>query len=108
MVANMTGGGHDGCHDYPGHLVRADSFETFFQETAPELVVEVASPRTRRYDRNREKDVYQGFGIHAHWIIDPDRDHPEMTFASPGAARCGMPVIHGSMGVCQAREGGSA
>jgi len=22
MVANMTGGGHDGCHDNPGRLVR--------------------------------------------------------------------------------------
>jgi Putative restriction endonuclease len=44
-------------------MVRAGSFETLFQETPPELVVEVASPRTRLYDRNRRKDVYQGFGI---------------------------------------------
>src|SRR5712691_7932340 len=28
-------------------VVRADSFETFFQETPPLLAVEVASPRTR-------------------------------------------------------------
>jgi Uma2 family endonuclease len=46
-------------------VVRAPSLETFFQETPPELVVEVASPRTRLYDRNRKKDVYEGFGIPA-------------------------------------------
>jgi Uma2 family endonuclease len=50
-----------------------------FQETPPALVVEVASPRTRLYDRNRKKDVYQGFGISAYWIVDPDRDRPELT-----------------------------
>jgi Uma2 family endonuclease len=44
-------------------VVRAGSVETFFEETPPELVVEVASPRTRLYDGNRKKDIYQGFGI---------------------------------------------
>jgi Uma2 family endonuclease len=43
------------------------------------LAVEVASPRTRLYDRNRKKDVYQGFGIPACWIVQPDRDRPELT-----------------------------
>ena len=42
-------------------------------------MVEVASPRTRLYDRNRKKDVYQGFGISAYWIVEPDRDRPELT-----------------------------
>jgi Uma2 family endonuclease len=59
--------------------VRADSLQTFFQEVPPALVVEVASPRTRLYDRNRKKDVYQGFGISSYWIIEPDRDRPELT-----------------------------
>ncbi len=35
--------------------------------------------RTRLYDRNRKKDVYQGFGIPAYWIVEPDRDRPELT-----------------------------
>jgi Uma2 family endonuclease len=48
-------------------------------KVSPELVVEVASPRTRLYDRNRKKDVYQGFGIPAYWIVEPDRDRPELT-----------------------------
>jgi Uma2 family endonuclease len=60
-------------------VVRAESFETTFQETPPLLVVEVASPRTRLYDRARKKDVYEGFGIPAYWIVTPDRDAPELT-----------------------------
>jgi Uma2 family endonuclease len=59
-------------------VVRVDPFDTLFQETPPELAIEVASPRTRLYDRNRKKDVYQGFGIPAYWIIEPDRDRPEL------------------------------
>jgi Uma2 family endonuclease len=42
-------------------------------------VVEVASPRTRLYDRNRKKDIYQGFGIPAYWIVEPSLDRPELT-----------------------------
>src|SRR6202451_4047944 len=60
-------------------VVRVGSVATFFEETPPELVVEVASPRTRLYDRNRKKDIYQAFGIPAYWIVEPDRDRPELT-----------------------------
>lgn len=60
-------------------VVRADSMETVFQEEPPLLAVEVASPRTRLYDRKRKKDVYGQFGIQSYWIVDPDRDKPEMT-----------------------------
>ena len=28
---------------------------------------------------NRKKDVYGGFGIPAYWIVEPDRDRPELT-----------------------------
>jgi Uma2 family endonuclease len=60
-------------------VVRVGSLDTVFQEAPPLLVVEVASPRTRLYDRNRKKDVYQGFGIPAYWIVEPDLDRPELT-----------------------------
>jgi len=42
-------------------------------------VVEVASARTRLYDRNRKKDIYEGFGIPAYWIVEPSSDRPELT-----------------------------
>ena len=60
-------------------VVRAGSLESFFQETPPELVIEVASARTRLYDRNRKKDVYEGFGIPGYWTVEPSRDRPELT-----------------------------
>jgi len=45
----------------------------------PELVIEIASPSTARYDRNRKKAVYAEFGIPAYWIVDPDPDRPSIT-----------------------------
>ncbi len=59
-------------------MARADSLDTVFQEEPPALAVEVASPRTRLYDRNRKKDIYEGFGIPAYWIVEPDMDRPEL------------------------------
>jgi Uma2 family endonuclease len=59
-------------------VVRADSMDTVFQEQPPALAVEVASPRTRLYDRNRKKQVYEQFGIASYWIVEPDRAKPEL------------------------------
>jgi Uma2 family endonuclease len=59
-------------------VVRADSMETVFQEQPPLLAVEVASPRTRLYDRSRKKDVYGQSGIQSYWIVEPDRNRPEL------------------------------
>jgi Uma2 family endonuclease len=59
-------------------VVREGSTDTFFLERPPALAVEVASPRTRLYDRNRKKQVYEQFGIVSYWIVEPDRDKPEL------------------------------
>src|SRR5689334_7967877 len=59
-------------------VVRSESSGSVFQQTPPALAVEVASPRTRLYDRNRKKDIYEGFGIPAYWIVEPDMDRPEL------------------------------
>jgi Uma2 family endonuclease len=59
-------------------VVAADSFGTMYQEEPPALAVEVSSPSTRIYDRSRKKDVYEGFGIPAYWIVEPDRDAPRL------------------------------
>jgi Uma2 family endonuclease len=60
-------------------VVRADSMDTVFQVRPPALAVEVGSPRTRLYDRNRKKDVYEKFGIVSYWIVEPDAAKPELT-----------------------------
>lgn len=45
----------------------------------PALAIEVASPSTAMYDKNRKKDVYAGFGIPAYWIVTPSLDKPSLT-----------------------------
>lgn len=44
----------------------------------PVLAVEVASPSTAIYDRNRKKDVYAAFGIASYWIVIPDLEKPRI------------------------------
>lgn len=39
---------------------------------APDLVAEVLSPSTSRYDRKDKKRVYEHSGVKEYWIIDPD------------------------------------
>lgn len=38
---------------------------------APDLVIEILSPGTARYDKGRKKDVYEQSGVKEYWIISP-------------------------------------
>ena len=38
---------------------------------APDLVVEVLSPTTRRMDLGKKKEIYARFKVPAYWIVDP-------------------------------------
>jgi Uma2 family endonuclease len=44
----------------------------------PVLAIEIGSPSTAIYDRNRKKDVYAGFGIASYWIVTPSLDKPRL------------------------------
>jgi len=68
-------------------VVPSDSFGTMYQELPPALAVEVSSPSTQIYDRNRKKDVYESFGIPAYWIVEPDRGRPWLAVSSCATAR---------------------
>ena len=38
---------------------------------APDLVLEILSPSTSRYDRSHKKDVYEKHGVREYWIVSP-------------------------------------
>lgn len=48
------------------HLIDKDGFYG-----APELVIEVLSPSTAKYDLEDKKDIYERYGVKEYWIVDP-------------------------------------
>ena len=51
---------------------------------APDLVVEILSPSTRRRDQSLKRDVYERTGVEEYWLVDPDRAEIEV-FRREGA-----------------------
>jgi Uma2 family endonuclease len=38
----------------------------------PDLVVEIVSPESRRYDSETKRSDYERYGVREYWLIDPD------------------------------------
>jgi len=55
---------------------------------APDLVVEIVSPGTRRRDRGRKRSVYEREGVGEYWIVDPDAK--QISVLRRGAPRGGF------------------
>lgn len=51
----------------------------------PDLVVEVLSPSTRRFDKGTKMHDYERLGVKEYWLIDPDNER--MTFYISQAGR---------------------
>src|SRR2546428_4284403 len=57
------------------HVARV---EKKFIRSAPDLVVEVSSPTTRRLELVRKRELYERFGVPEYWFIDLDVDRVEI------------------------------
>jgi Uma2 family endonuclease len=57
------------------HLERV---ERKFVRSAPDIVVEVSSPTTRRLELVRKRELYERFGVPEYWYVDLDADRVEV------------------------------
>ena len=58
---------------------------------APDLVVEILSPGTRKKDLAIKRKIYARFGIQEYWIVDPDAAAVEvLTLTASGYATAGI------------------
>lgn len=60
------------------HVSGDDRFGPRIVEGPPDLVVEVASPSSRRYDLVRKRDLYERFGVREYWVVDLEAERIEV------------------------------
>ena len=51
---------------------------------APDLVIEILSPSTRRHDRLVKLGLYQRAGVREYWIVDPDNGSVQVLTLTDG------------------------
>jgi Uma2 family endonuclease len=56
----------------------AERVEKPFVRAAPDVVVEVSSPSTRRLEIVRKRELYARFGVPEYWYVDLDADRVEV------------------------------
>ena len=61
-------------------------------EGAPDLVVEVLSPKTARRDRGEKLRAYAELGVREYWIADPAVRHVELLVNRDGQFQVALPL----------------
>src|SRR5712692_4139427 len=59
--------------------------ERLLVRSAPDVVIEVSSPTTRRLELVRKRELYERFGVSEYWFIDLDADRIEVHRLESGA-----------------------
>jgi Uma2 family endonuclease len=62
---------------------RRERIEEKFISGAPDLVVEVLSPSTRRIDELIKRSIYERFGALEYWMVDPGRQTVQVFRRTP-------------------------
>lgn len=68
-------------------FIRADHLEQVekkFIRHAPDLVIEISSPSTRRLELVRKRDLYADFGVPEYWYVDIEVDRVEVYRSGDG------------------------
>ena len=63
----------------------------------PDFVIEVLSPFTEKYDRNRKKDEYAQNGVQEYWIVDADKKTIEQYILEEGDYTLREKLSHGTI-----------
>jgi Uma2 family endonuclease len=67
-----------------------------FVRGAPDLVVEVSSRGTERYDRTDKVRWYRACGVREYWLVDPLQGRVSVLDLSPGGSRL---TVRGDQGI---------
>ncbi len=54
---------------------------------APDMIIEVLSPSTRRHDRLVKLNLYQRAGVREYWVVDPDNESVQVFTLDDGALK---------------------
>lgn len=62
-------------------------------EGAPDWVIEIVSPSSRKMDYNRKNTLYADAGVREYWIVDPARERTTVYYFEEDAAPMIFPFI---------------